>query len=118
MSDDAGEMYLDVVKGEVRRRRGHTGRLRRGPYSWEEAAMIDAFDKLLSAERRMHGVLAQPTCVDVTVLLTSLRSVIERWSYENVPDVRGVDPHVVFDELDMEVPESPVGDQDIYGDLQ
>lgn len=64
--------------------------------------MIAAFDRALSIERRMHGELAQPTCVDLTVLLARWASVCERYSYANWPDVTGLDPHVVFNELEME----------------
>lgn len=114
VDNDAAEMYLDAVSGRMRRRRGPNRRIKRGPYSREEDAMIKAFDLALSAERRMHGELAQSTCVDLTVLLVAWREVVERYSYENVPDVSGVSPHVVFEEMDMDVPRTVEPDHDEF----
>ncbi len=97
-----GEMYKDAITGEMRRRRGTHKRVKRGPYSREEQTMINAFDLALSAQRRMHGALAQSTCVDLAQFLTQWRVVVERYSYENLRDVSAVDPHVVFAELDVQ----------------
>lgn len=80
--------------------------------------MIRAFDNLLATQRYMHGALAQPTCTDITILLTVLRRACEKWSYENVKNVSGVDPHVIIGELDIDVPVVEEGELDIYGDLQ
>ena len=115
------EHYYDVVKGTFRPRRGRTGRIRRGPYSVEEEVMITAFDKLLSRERRMHGRLAQPTCVDITHVLARLDAICERYSYENVPDVRGINPHIVMEEMDWQPYGSVVDaepDVDVYDSIR
>jgi hypothetical protein len=114
---DEGETYMDVVQGRVRKKRGPRTNLRRGPYSREEARMIDAFDKLLAAERKMHGEIAQPTCVDITVLLVQLRAACEEYSYERYRDVSGLDPHVVFDAAQLDVPADAGDDLDV-GDLR
>jgi hypothetical protein len=118
MPDPDGEVYYDAVKGAVRPRRGPR-KVSRGPYSVEEAAMIDAFDKLLSAERHMHGALSQPTCVDVTVMLVRLRMECEKYKYTLVRDVSGVDPHVIVASLDMDVtlPVPVTEERDFYEDL-
>jgi hypothetical protein len=82
--------------------------------------MIEAFDDLLSTQRRMEGELAQATCADVTVFLTALRLECEKYVYENYPDVSGLDPHVVIAALDLPVPgavSSDDAESDIYEDL-
>jgi hypothetical protein len=81
--------------------------------------MIDAFDALLSMERRMEGELAQSTCSDIAVLLISLRLECAKYVYENVRDISGLDPHVVIASLDLPVPNAvPADDGDLYGDLR
>jgi hypothetical protein len=118
MPDPDGEVYYDRVAMTHRPRRGPR-KYSRGPYSSEEAAMIDAFDKFLACERRMHGALSQPTCVDVTVILVRLRLACERYLYKDVRDVSGIDPHIIVAEaIDMDVPVTPVPEEhDVYEDL-
>ena len=55
MAEESVEYYTDMVKGEVRRRRGKRKRPSRGPYSVEEHNMIRAFDNLLArrTDRRL-----------------------------------------------------------------
>jgi hypothetical protein len=116
-NDDAGETYLDVVKGEVRARRGRRVRSR-GPYSASEAKARRAWALFLAAMHHMHGELADVTADDMTVFLTNGRLVMERYSWRNTgDDIEGISPHVVMDELGMDVPEES-GDQDIYDELQ
>lgn len=118
MSDEAGEMYVDAITGLPRRKRGHRRSVRRGPYSLEEKQMIHAWGRLLVAERAMDGELAQYTCRDLTVLFTRLKKLCEQYSWENYPDVSGIDPHVIVNALDLEAAEPlPEPDVDIYRGL-
>lgn len=118
--DEDGEMYLDPIKGEMRPRRGKRKKPRRGPYSVEEKAMIEAWRRVVVAERLMDGELAQQTCADLTVLLVRLRMIMERYSWEATgSELDGVDRHVVAKELDAFIETPPVIEQDVdvYRDL-
>lgn len=97
--EEAGEFYTHAISGERKRRRGPRRRNPRGPYSLEEKNVIKAFDDWLSAERHMDGELAQATCKDMTVLLVLSRKACERYSYASCPDISGLDPHVIRDEV-------------------
>ena len=113
-------MYFDVVKKEMRPRRGKRKIIRHGPYSVEEKQAIEEWRKLLSAGRRMDGELAQHAYRDITLILVRIRVVMERYSFENTgSNVRGIDPHVILDELDFEIVQAPAEpDEDVYKHLQ
>lgn len=115
--DNDGEAYLDVVSGVMRRRRGARRSKSRGPYSLEEKQLIYAWGKLLTAERGMDGELAQVTCRDLVVLFTRLTMLCDKYSYKNCSDMRGVDPHVIMNEMEIAMAEPVEEDVDVYRDL-
>jgi hypothetical protein len=116
--DEPGEMYFDVVKREMRARRGKRKKPRRGPYSVEEKAMMEAFRRLVVAERLMDGELAQYTCADLTVFLIRAKTVMERYSWEAIgPDLNGIDRHVVALELDAMPYGASDEDVDVYEEI-
>lgn len=117
---EESELYFDPIQKRMRPRRGHKSRVKRGPYSAEEEGMITGFDNLLSAQRRMHGRLAQWTCIDITRILARLEVICERYSYESTgSDVTGINPHIVMEEIDWQPYDAvdPPEDLDIYKDL-
>jgi hypothetical protein len=80
--------------------------------------MIYAWGRLLTAQRHMHGELSQSTCRDIVVLFTRLRMLCEKYSYQNVPDVSGIDPHVVINEMDIDIVQASMDDTDLYKDMK
>lgn len=108
-----GEYYRDALTGRPRRKRS------RGPMSAAEEKMCRQWSRWRATVRLMNGELQDATCNDMTRYLAMLTSAAYDWRREAVHSVRGVDPHVVFEQVGFVVEDNrPVeGDFDL-GNLQ
>src|SRR5260370_11994304 len=97
------------MQEKMRKVKGHRTMRRKGSMSLAEKNGRREFDSMLTATRYMDGELAEWTWRDITTLLARVRVLCERYSFENVPDITGLDRHVIANELDLvlEVPAEP-----------
>lgn len=113
---DAGESYLDVVSGRVRKRRGSRKR-GHGPMSDAEYQMSRAFQGLLRELHWMHGSLADKVCREFTAWFVTSRQALSRYSYGDVPEPTLEDWEALRDELTLPTEVTVTQDFDL-GDLK
>jgi hypothetical protein len=117
---DEREMFLNKATGKMQPLRGKRKKARRGPYSAEEAAMIEGFRRLVVDERYMDGRVAQQTCRRITALHARIRAIMQKYSYENLNGVLPENLDIVFEELDWKPYDdtTPEPDVDVYADME
>jgi len=120
--NEPGEMYFNKATGRTQRRRGKRKIVSRGPECSEEGDMTEEFRAMVHTGRKMDGRLAQSTYKDITMRLTRWRLAMERYSFENTGDTRGINPHVIMDEVEGDMPYVDAApsepDKDIYENLR
>lgn len=116
--EDGGEVYLDVVKGEVRKRTGPR-KHRRGPYSGAEKKMRLAFNRMIASMHWMDGELADMTATYFAAQFAAVCTVTDRYSFDAMPNPGPEDWDALRDELGItgDADGSYGGDVDVWDAL-
>ena len=111
-----GEVFYDVVKREMRRRRG-AREVSRGPMSGAVGNLQTQFDKMIADMYRMHGELTDRVAIHLNAEMAARRVVMRRYFFVHVRHPTAEDWEALQEELAVADYVVDEGDDFDLGDL-